>query len=253
MRRFRYPKQLNCLMIILIGAISVTGCMGSVDYTNEQEDVIANYAAEVVLKHDEVYKYNYIDSVSNKKPTESTTFYREEILPQEETTSGDNNGSGQEQEGSSGTISGGEISNSSAIAEAFELPAGITAQYLDYDITDAYPNDNTDSVFVMKAVGDSKLLVLKFRITNTTSNDIDVNFMANEKMYKGIVNDSKKYNAQLTLLSDALNTYDGKIPANSSMELVLIYQTQIDAKDDVNSIAVSVSNNAGKENTIYLK
>ena len=120
-------------------------------------------------------------------------------------------------------------------------------------ITDIYPTGDSDDIFVMKAVADSNLLVLKFRITNTNATDVNVNFMANEKKYKGIVDNSKKYNAQLTLLTDALNTYEGKIGANSSLELVLIYQSQIEAKEDIRSISVSVSNNLGEENTIYLK
>ena len=119
------------------------------------------------------------------------------------------------------------------LASALELPSGVNAEFVDYMVTKAYPTDNSQDIFVMKAVANSKLLVLKFKITNTNQTDTDVNFMANEKKYRGIVDDSKKYNAQLTLLSDALNTYEGKIPANSSKELVLIYQTQIDSKEEI--------------------
>lgn len=251
MRKFRYPKRLNCILITMMGAVSLCSCAGSISYTEEQEDIIANYAAEVVLKHDVNFKYNYIDSVSNEKAAEETTTYIEVENPTIEQSTDGNGSTGST--GSSGDITGYELSDSAAISEAFELPSGITAEFTDYEVTDVYPKDKSDAVFVMKAVSDSNLLVLKFKITNTTSTDIDVNFMANERKYRGIVDNAKKYNAQLTLLSDALNTYEGKISANSSMELVLIYQTQIDTKEDVNSLSVSVSDNTGNEKTIYLK
>lgn len=251
MRNKRYIKQVAGIALLGMCSVGLCSCAGSLNYTEEQEDIIANYAAEIVLKHDAEYKYNYYDSVSNKDFEEETTIVVEEEQvtlptpsvvpdnPSESVNNSDNPNNG--------------ISDPTSISSAFELPLGVNAEFVDYMITDRYPTESTQDVFVMKAVANSKLLVLKFRITNTNSSDSDVNFMANEKKYRGIVDDSKKYNAQLTLLSDALNTYEGKIAANSSKELVLIYQTQIDSKEDIRSIAVSVSSNIGEGNTIYLK
>lgn len=251
MRNKRYIKQVIGVALIGTCSISLCSCMGSLNYTEEQEDVIANYAAEVVLKHDVEHKYNYYDSVSNKNFEEETTVVIEEEQTTVSVPSVIPDVPGEIVDNNDNTSHG--ISDSSSISTAFELPAGVNAEFTDYMITDVYPTESSKDVFVMKAVANSKLLVLKFKITNTNQTDVDVNFMANEKKYRGIVDDSKKYNAQLTLLSDALNTYEGKISANSSKELVLIYQTQIDAKEDIKSIAVSVSSNTGEGNTVYLK
>lgn len=252
MKNKRYIKQVAGIALIGICSISLCSCSSSLNYTEEQEDVIANYAAEIVLKHDVEYKYNYYDSVSNKKYEEETTF----VVEEEQTTVSNQSivqGGQEETKDSNKDNVSNSISDSSAIASALELPSGVNAEFVDYMVTKAYPTDNSQDIFVMKAVANSKLLVLKFKITNTNQTDADVNFMANEKKYRGIVDDSKKYNAQLTLLSDALNTYEGKIPANSSKELVLIYQTQIDSKEEIKSIAVSVSSNNGEGKTVYLK
>lgn len=252
MRNKRYIKPVVGMALLGMCSLGLCSCAGTLGYTEEQEDVIANYAAEIVLKHDAEYKYNYYDSVSNKNHEEETTFV---VIEEEQTTvsvpSVVPDGSNEIVDNDDNTNY--EVSNSSSITSAFELPAGVNAEFVEYMITDVYPTKSSQDIFVMKAVANSKLLVLKFKITNTNQIDTDVNFMANEKKYRGIIDDEKKYNAQLTLLSDALNTYEGKISANSSKELVLIYQTQIDAKEDIKSIAVSVSSNLGEGSTIYLK
>lgn len=250
MRKFRYQKKIKYVLFMTMGAIFMCSCTSSIDYTQKQEDMIANYAAEMVLKHDINYKYNYIDSVSNVKDSNEDI---EDTGFNEETTNQQPNNSLNENISGITDVGDYELSDVSAITKAFELPAGITASFVDYDVTDIYPKDSSSASFVMKAIENSKLLVLKFKIVNSTDSDIDVNFMANEKKYRGIVNSAKKYNAQLTLLADALNTYEGKIPAKSEKELVIIYQTQIDTKEDVRELSVSVYNNQGNENTIYLK
>lgn len=246
-------KKLNSKFIstALISGICLfmfTGCE-SLDYTEEQEDIIANYAANLVLKHDVHYKYNFVthDDTAMAEPV------TEDILSPEETTTPDTENGNSSAGGSS--VDGNEIlSDTNSITQALHVPEGITAEYLDYDITDRYPSENSgDGLFVMKSVDNHKLLVITFKITNTTDHDIAVNMMESNSKYKGIVNNAKKYNAQLTLLLDALNTYEGTIPAGGGQNLVLIYQTQIDSKDEIHSLSVAISNSADGEAVIKLK
>lgn len=245
LKRLKKQKRIY-VSTILIGAmcmLSLTGCE-SVKYTEEQEDIIANYAANLLLRHDEKYKYNYIyelDYVEEEMTSDKAGFEHE--------TEPDTNSGNLTQEGSNNVIA-----DSSSVTKAFHMPEGISVEYLDYDITDRYPADNSDNeLFVMKSVDNRKLLVIKFRVTNNTSQDIPVNMMSNNSKYKGIVNDVKKYNAQLTLLLDALNTYEGTMAAGSSKDFVLIYQTQIESKDDVKSLSVAVSDSSDNETVIKLK
>ena len=241
LKKFKKIKKIyiSMTLVSVMCILSLTGC-GSVKYTEEQEDIIANYAANLLLKHDKRYKYNYISE--EYLMTESTA---DNLYFENETESYANDGN----EAESNTIS-----DDASVTGAFHMPAGITAEYLDYDITDRYPSDNSDNeLFVMKSVDNYKLLVVRFRITNTTGQDIALNMMSLNSKYRGIVNDTKKYNAQLTLLLDALNTYEGTITAGSSENLVLIYQTQIDSKNDVNSLSIAVSDTSGNETVIKLK
>lgn len=231
-------------IMVLIGSVfALTGC-SSISYTPEQEDAIANYAADIVLKHDSKYGEDRIGEYeTTTKPPES--------VPQQETQP--NQGDGGNAGEGNGNTQVDTIATTGDITNAMKIN-GLSAEYVDYDVTDQYPSgDIANNTFVMKALENSKLLVVKFKLTNQTGQDVSINMMSDNRKYKGTVNDSKKYNSQLTLLMDALNTYEGTIANGSSQELVLVFQTQLDSKDDVNSLAISITDASGSEAVLKLK
>lgn len=229
-------KRINTFLILCVFSITIfalTGCE-SLDYSPEEEDIIANYAANLVLRHDANYKYDYITEEETTTIPETTKVVEEETS----TPNGDGNTS---------------ITTTDNLSAALQLPAGVVAEYLDYDVVSQYPNDTSEDIFVLKALENNKLLVVKFKFTNNNSQDVSINMMSKIQKYKGIVNDSKRYNAQLTLLLDALNTYEGTIKAGTSQTFVLVYQTQLDTKEDVKTLAVAVTDSSDKEVQLNLK
>ena len=236
MRYNKRIKQVVMVCLLCIGMVALTGC-DSLDYTTEQEDVIANYAANILLRHDKNYKSDYISEEETTSKGEDTE------VTEEETTTVDNSVNG---DGINGDTNVGKVSSAEDVTSALHLPDGVTAQYVDYDVVDQYPDDSSTDIFVMKAVENSKL-------SNTTSQDISINIMSSVQKFKGIVNDAKKYNAQLTLLLDALNTYEGTLKAGTSQTLILVYQTQLDEKDDVKSLSVELTDISGNESVLNLK
>lgn len=224
--------------ILVVGVFLLTGCT-SINYTTEQEDAIANYAADIVLKHDVNHSAERMGEYETTTAAEVTT---------EQITTDANSDIDSNNNGSTDAISSaGDITNALQVN-------GLNAEYIDYDVTDQYPEKQAENnVFVMKAVENSKLLVVKFKLTNETGQDISINMMSDNRKYKGTVNNAKKYNAQLTLLTDALNTYEGTITNGTSQELVLVFQTQLDSKDDVKNLSVSITDANGKESELNLK
>ena len=234
-------KAKYLMSAVLAGAIvSLAGC-SELEYTEEQKDMIADYAAAVVLKHDVNYKNNYIETSEPVTETESMTFGEDTT-----TSQGDMN-----------TPSGGSSVETVATAEQLTQALsinGLSAEYSDYYVTDVYPFENQDSaLFVMKAVENSKLLVVKFKISNPSGQDIAVNMMAGGRRYRGVVNDTVKVNAQLSLLLDALNTFDGTIPAGTSQEFVLVYQIQTETKEEIKSLVIDIADENGNSTKIKLK
>ena len=242
MNRKNLLKNFLNLCIVVICVFTFSGCE-SLEYTDEQEDIIANYAANLVLRHDVNYKYNYITE------EESTQEETNTVVEKETTLAGENSSESTTQNTEQTDV----ISTSNDITSILKLPTGITAEYMDYDVVSQYPGDKSDDVFIMKALDGNKLLVVKFKISNTSTQDISLNMMQNIQKFKGIVNGTKKYNAQLTLLLDALNTYEGTLSAGSVNTFVLVYQTQLDSKDDVTSLSIAVTDASNNEIQLNLK
>lgn len=232
-------KAKYLISVVLAGVIvSLAGC-SEMEYTEEQKDMIADYAAAVVLKHDVNYKGNYIETTEQAE-TESMTF-GEDTTTAPAGMEGPNGGSSE------------TIATAEQLTQALGIN-GLSAEYLDYYVTDVYPFENQDSaLFVMKAVENSKLLVVKFKLSNPTAQDIAVNMMAGERRYRGVVNETVKVNAQLSLLLDALNTFDGTIPAGTSQEFVLVYQIQMETKEEIKSLVIDIADENGNSTKIKLK
>lgn len=249
MRRNIFNRRIRAAALLLVVSTLLCACgSDSLGYTEEQEDVIANYAAQVVLKHDKKYMYSYLPDIKDDmKETQSTVDSSEQIIePETEQYTTDSSESNHtEQQG------GYSDTETVALNQVFGVE-GLDIQYAGYDVVSTYPTDDSEEVFVIKAVSDSSLLVVKFAVINNTSQDITVNFMENGKRYKGIVNEMKKYNAQLTLLLDALNTYEGTIPAGTGTQLVLIFQTQLGSTADLSKLSVAVSDDSGAERVVSL-
>lgn len=233
-------KAKYIISAILAGmVISLAGC-SELEYTEEQQDMIADYAAAVVLKHDVNYKENYLAATEEYAETESATF------GEETTASGDITNPNEENPVNT-------VATAEQLTQALGIN-GLSAEYQDYYVTDAYPFENQESaLFVMKAVEQSKLLVVKFKLSNPTGQDIAVNMMAEGRRYKGVINDTTKVNAQLSLLLDALNTFEGTISAGTSQEFVLVYQVQIETKEEIKSLIIEIADENGNSTRVKLK
>lgn len=219
--------------------ISMTGC-SEMKYTEEQQDMIADYAAAVVLKHDVNYKHNYLETTEQVIETEPVTFGEDTTIAPGDSENPSPNGGNSEI----------AIATAEQLSQALGIN-GLSAEYIDYYVTSAYPQES--ELFVLKAVENSKLLIVKFKLSNPTSQDIAINMMAGGKRYKGIINDKVKVNAQLSLLLDALNTFDKTIAAGNSEELVLAYQVQMETKEDIKSLVIDITDENGNSTKVRLK
>lgn len=231
----------SILTVLITILVSMVGC-SELKYTEDEQDMIANYAADLVLKHDVNYKDDFIET------TKETTVKVADPFTEENTTTINNDLSDDPKVDKPLSIATPE-----QLTQVFNMN-GLLVNYLDYYVTGMYPFDNSESaLFVMKAVEDLKLLVIKFEISNPTGGDIAVNMMAGDRKYKGIVNDKIKVNAQLSLLLDALNTFDGTVAAGTSQEFVLVYQVKIESKEDIQSLALDIAGESGETTTVKLK
>ena len=218
--RTKVRKTTIFLCGVLTAAL-LSGC-GAVmpDLTQEETDLISEYAVGVLLKYDRYHSGRLIDTTEY----EDTEEVPEEELPAEE--------SEQEQETSTNDS---EVINVSQDAESVERPAtiedyygiqDITFQYLGYELTQSYPSsaDNENLFFAMDATEGEQLLVLRFQALNTTSYDQVLNMISFGARFRVSVNGESSQSVLTTMLLNDMQSYNGIVPAGSGVELVCIVE-----------------------------
>lgn len=212
---------ISLVMVIIAGCMS--GCAKKPDLTEEEQNLVAEYAAQLVLKHDKNYngKLKEIDTEEVTSNNKETTVFNEK---------NDNR--------NTGTISDGNI-DSKSFSDAFGFGA-LTVNYTGYQVLDTYPQ-TSDVAFVLKSTGDTRLLILKFNVSNQSDNAVDVPMMSFDTSIKSIINGNDNYSALVTLLMDGLNTFSGTVAAGESKELVLAFQTPYNDENSIDSLQLKVS------------
>lgn len=130
--------------------LCLTGC-GMMSLTTKESDMIAEYAAYVLVKHDR----NYFPKLKDEVEEETT---RANWVTPDVSTSVDQNPTGNTSSSTSETTA---TFSSKSMAEAMGVE-GFDISYTNYELVKEYKDD----YFTMPAVEGTKLLVCKFQVTN---------------------------------------------------------------------------------------
>jgi len=217
-------KHGSVFLIVLTFVFILSGCT-SYTLTSHQEDLVAEYAADALLQSDQYYSKKLLKE--NEIQTETQT--QEQVTTDETETS-----------------AGGVVSNLT-MSQALGMD-DFTIDFASYEISDTY----TDSVVAGEGM---KVIVLKFNVTNITptSAAFDLETTTLKYTYKGTFNETYTYNAQITMLLNALNSYKATFAAGETKEVVLIYKAPTEQLvDGITSIKVTV-NTGATSNIIKLK
>lgn len=245
------------LILGLCGMLSMfcgCGLFSQLNLTEEESELIAEYAAGLLRKYDTNSKLKEFADVEEEPVSEEVPETVEE--PMEEVTEAPAEEPVEEPseapvepdffditEGITDTDSAGEpvyeneteVSTSS-ISELVNTP-DCDISYLGYELCDKYP-DNADNEWLMSmaAADGKKLCVLDFEITGNSGGDVVCNILDSGKSYRLIVNGSEKINESVTVLMDSFSQFNEVIPAGESKKAVLIFELDNELADSINSL-----------------
>ena len=134
----------------------------------------------------------------------------------------------------------------SSLEQYFDTPEGIGLQYSSYDICESYSQNPGDSI-VLEASQGNKLLVMKFKLTNTSASDITVDLFAKKARYRIIINGDTVSSAMRTLLMNDMSTYVSSLAGNAEEEIVLVTEVSNESVSSLSSIDLHMKN----EDKIY--
>lgn len=233
--------RIGCAGLSISALSCMSGCATATVLTAQQQDMVAEYSAKAVLKHDKNYKKTKIVDVEE---TESeTTKGIDEI--EEETLFSDSKA---DEESTTVAIDDDTKEVHSDMAELLDFsPATLT--YTGMDIVKTYPDTN-ETQFVLNATQGNNLLILKFNLANNTADSVNIPMLTNAVSLKAEINGVNSYSALLTLLLDALNTYSGTLESGQNENLVLVYE--IPENENVEKLNLIIKSASGKD-TFELK
>ncbi|MBQ7706573.1 MAG: hypothetical protein IJT72_02190 [Lachnospiraceae bacterium] len=257
-------KKIIAIGCILLLMLSSTGCTKTIELTDEERYLVAEYAAELLLKYDRNYKSKYYSEdrdvtteaviteeiTTEEITTEQVTETNTEASAEEVTTSAEPDNT----ESTDVDLSGKTADKSFDIA-AFAGVNEVSVKYSYYMIAEEYPSTDHDGVAItIEAPTGYKLLVLKFNMENKTGEDQYVDLYDKDLEYNIIINDSKSAKQMLTILIDDLYTYQGTVQGNMFEEVVLLFQVSDSVAEEIqkDSLKLKVTDSNSNSTIITL-
>lgn len=225
------------LRMVVIGVmlVSMLCSCGVPDMTPEQEARIVNYAANVALKYDANYENRLVDLSKYDTPLPELPPEEEEapgMDPVEDTDIVD--------------VSGG-TGPATSIDEFYQLD-GLAIEYVDYQTCKTYPDDLADDLFFsLEAKVGKTLLVLKFDVTNETSESKEVNMLQLTPNFRIQLNGEKTVGVMQTMLLDDLTSYVGTLSAGETVSLVILAQVDESYDGQITRITLNMRKSGSEE------
>ena len=204
-------KKIKFLLCGLGIACIVTGCGRTVELTEEENEIITEYAVGLLLKYDKYYN-NHLVELTEETDTAETQPEEEEPLPEE------NNDTEETEVSDTPVVDVAEEEPQASSIEEFYGIEGIGFQYSGYELQNEYPQVTEDSpelAFAMEATSGMKLLVLKFQVVSLNGVDTELNMMNYGTKVRVSVNGESPKSALSTMLLNDLQTYKGIIGPGS--------------------------------------
>lgn len=213
-----------------------SGCGASLpQMTQEQENAIVEYAADVVMRYTKDYDSRLVDLSLYEEKTEETM-----VEPEKETEQG-----GMEETADTETIdSGGEEALDTL--DSLLMPKGVTMAFSGSRVVDSYPdNGGASPYFALDASKGNRLLVLEFTLHNTNGEETELDILSLAPKCTIAVNDTERRNILSTMLLDDLSTYVGTLGADEEISLVLLAEIEEAYADSVENLRLTAKTDAG--------
>lgn len=244
----------------LIGVLALVMCImtGCVDHmpemTQEQSDLIAEYAADLLLKYSPNYEYRLADEslfvevpteVVSEEATEITTKVEEERTVVTETQQAEKesihvetNIEGTQEAEETKTQVGPASITEVDLAELFALE-GLKLSYDSYEVCSSYPNKPESSGFTVSAAEDSALLIVHFTVENVSKEKVQCDLFEAGVDISANVNKSGEQSVMNTLLTNDITTFIETMDASDKQEIVAVFE--IGAEEEIESLTMKIS------------
>lgn len=207
----------------MAAALLMTGCGAMPNLTQDETELISEYAVGVLLKYDTAHGRRLVDTSGympaeeEPEPEEIVEEPIEEEVAEPETEEPVVVDVSQDEEQTQPEIT--------SVEQYYGIP-NVMITYQGCEVVDSYPPAGEEETlfFSMDATPGNQLLVLKFSAQNLSGEDQTLNMLGYGATFRVSVNGEPSRGALATMLVNDMQTYDSVIPASSSVDLVSIVE-----------------------------
>lgn len=243
----------------LIGVLALVMCVmtGCVDHmpemTQEQSDLIAEYAADLLLKYSPNYEYRLADELlivegsTEVSPEETTAEVETEEPVMSETQQEEKESihvetdievtQEEETQETKTQVEPASITDVD-LAELFALE-GLKLSYDSYEVCSSYPNKPESSGFTVSAAEDSALLIVHFTVENVSKEQVQCDLFEAGVDLSVNVNKSGEQSVLNTLLTNDITTFIETMDASDKQEIVAVFE--IEAEEEIENLTMKIS------------
>lgn len=250
-------KKGKVLGLLAMSAVLLTGCVDSMpELTDEQSEIVAEYAAGLLLK----YSPNYNYKIASEEEVAAAMASREEVPESEQVPETDN---AQAEDETSQSPSSSETQAAETESEAdqvqfvtdldFAAELGIDdliIRYQSFELCDSYPQNN--SGFSVSAAQDKKLLVMHFDLEGLPEEDVDCNLFDYDIKMRVTINDTASAAVLSTMIPNDLTSYMEVVHAGEIVDVVAVAEISDMTEEEIQTLTLRASSN-GQTCTVKLK
>ena len=244
-------KSIISLLTVTLTAITLSGCaLAPVpDMTEEQEKLVAEYAAGLLLKYDQSYENQIMTPEQLEKAKERERIQKERdektrILADqylEKTKAAENNKGKKKSSEKSDDTKKEENKGPEAITGSnigtFLGTDGLEISYDGFKTVKSYP-ETGNNVFSVDAANGNELVVANIKVSNQSSDAKDIDMFSRGVVFYLDLADGSKIPCCSTLLLDDFSIYKDQIGAGTSVETILLFETAQGVSLDGASIGI---------------
>ncbi len=207
-------KKIILSIVLLCVCMGFCGCSLMEPVSDKDMDAIAAYSAKMVAKYNTKQKDGVV-FIDESDELKSMAKEKEKEKAKANTTNSTNSSK------SSNSTSGNATQTTPPVALAAALGInGVDFAFQGVEVKDSY----TTNVYDMSPNPGSKFLVMKFKATNTSGQDANIDILSLSPKFKATINGSANANNDLTLMPEDLSTFKGTLKANESRDLIILFQ-----------------------------
>lgn len=251
-------KKSKILGLLAISTVMLTGCVDAMpDMTAEQSDLVAEYAAGLLLKYSPNYDYRLVSDeelaealAQETAVDEAETDTEKEASASEETVQDKEKTAQEETETVLQTeqtgISFADVD--ADLAVALGLDEGVSLHYQSFEICASYPQEASGFSGVDAGEG-RKLLVLHFDLENSTDEKMDCQLADAALKLRINVNQSLSTGVMdLLLLPDDMISFSGSMEAGEKVDVTAVAEIEDMSDEDIESLTIQMSSLNGSCN-----